>query len=241
MNAPLALSWMAWIAPPALLLSAALIASKLTWRGQPALMAFLLAESGIQIAMSCGWMVREWAILLQLVVASTWLLGEMVAINNIPLHPRTMALIASLAIAACALHAGSQPWTIDYRLSLFRSDVRIARAVEAASILVFRWMVPAFARQEQTRINKAYTIGVTAWLIVEAVQGAFVRGGLGVAILSYTPQRWVWVGLVSYAGVIAAAVGTALAMWVQLPGRKHSAIDARRGKAVVGRIEQRAA
>jgi hypothetical protein len=227
---------MAWIAPPILLLSAAIIARKLTWREHPALLLFLVSEAWIQVLMSYGWMRRDVAILIQLVVASTFLLGEMVRLNRIPLRPQTMAMIAALALAVCALHAGSQPWTQDYKLSLFRSDARIARAVEALCILAFRWKVPALERRDQSRITRVYSVGVAAWLVVEAIQGAFVRGGIGMALLPYTPQRWVWVGLVTYCGVIGAAVGTALAMTIGSPGRKHAAKDTK-GRTRTGLIE----
>lgn len=222
MTAPLFFSALVWCLPPVKAASALLIARKLTWTRQPALLCFLVTEVWVELLTLQHWLTREYAILAQL-IAGAFLLAEMARLNRIPLHPRVQASVSVIAAAVCCFLVGSCPWTMDYQFSLLRSDLRIARAAAAIAIVAYRWRYPAFEHHAESRRNRVYRFGVTAWLITEAIQGAYVKGGLLMWLLPYTPERWTWVGISTCSAVLVVVVATALAMHEVAPGRKHAA------------------
>lgn len=217
------LSWLTWISPPLQIAAAALIVRRLRWSRQPALLAFILAYAWTMASMLWGWIPREGAIFGQL-LAGAALLHEMARLARVNLTPRAQSVIAGAAMIFAAFHAGLMPWTAAYQISLFRADMRMARALAAVAITFYRWRHPALEHHAESRRNRVYRMGVTAWLCIEAVQGSFIRGGLGNWLLGYTPERWVWVGIVTSAAALVTVLATAIGMaWSVMPRKQQSA------------------
>lgn len=216
------LSWMEYLSPLVMGASAILIVRKMSWRWHPALWAFLLTQTWIEALTSARWMARDYSILIQTLAVGA-LLAELARIRRANLPRNAQASIAAALLAVCACHAGAHPWTLDYRLSLFRCDIRLAAAVMAWAIMLYRWRYPALESHGESRRHRIYGVGVTAWLTVSAVSGSFVRGGIGSSLLPYTPQRWQIVAVLSYAALMAVVIAMAAALNWGASGRKRAA------------------
>ncbi len=232
---PVLNAWLQWAFPGVQALGAFLIGRKLTWRCHPALVTFLLIQCYASLFTSLGWTVRYAVICIQLLALSALLL-EMEKLSRGPLHRRVKASLAGLVISACAFHAASIPWDLDYQLSLFRSDFRIAAAAAAVSITVYRWRRPALETHAECRRHRIYRVGVTMWLVISAVSGSFVQGGIGVRLWAYTPWRWSLISCATYGALIAVVIALSVALNSSAPGRKHAAKRCD-GKTVTGLLE----
>jgi hypothetical protein len=211
-----------YISPLVMGASAIMIIRKMSWRWHPALWCFLVTQTWLEALTSARWMVRDYSILIQ-VLALGALLAEMARIKRANLPRNAQASIAGALLVACVFHVGAHHWTVDYQLSLFRCDVRLAAAAMAWAIMLYRWIYPALESHGESRRHRVYGVGVTAWLTVSAVSGSFVRGGIGFSLLPYTPQRWQLIGLLSYAALMTTVTAMAVALNWGSSGRKRAA------------------
>jgi hypothetical protein len=200
----------------------------------PALIALLISEAAWQLT-SLLYYVPSVCVPVQLLIRSA-LVFEVLELSRIHVRCEARGAAVGLAIAASALATGAtKGLTSMQTLYLFRQHYHLILCGTLLAVVIRRWWRPIL---ECTRYRR-YRLGAAAWLLVIAVAGTFVVGGLGYRVAPYTLNTWRMVGLATYGALIVVVAGLAAAMGSAAP-RRRSAAQAQRQTSARA-VERRAA
>jgi hypothetical protein len=218
------------VLPAVQLLGAVLICRRISWRNHPALIGYLGSEAAWQVLALCSFTLPPLAAAVQLAIRTAVVL-EVLSFARVRLEPEVRGAAIGIAMAACALAAGATTGlTAQQEMYLFRQyyHLILCATILAAVIRRAQWPMLECGR------HKVYRLGMAAWLLVVALAGTFVRGGIGYYLLPYERATWEAVNLATYATLIVIVGTMAVAMACSMPLRKRTA-------AVISIAERRAA
>lgn len=216
--------------PAVQLIGAVLICRRISWRNHPALIGYLGSEAAWQILALCGFTLPPLAAAIQL-AARTAVVLEVLTFARIHLDRDVRGTAIGIALAACAFAAGTNTGlTVRQELYLFRQYYHLVLCATILAAVIRRWRWPML----ECARHRIYRLGMAAWLLVIALAGTFVRGGLGYYLLPYDRATWEAVNLATYGALLVITGAMAAAMAWTLPRR-------RRVVAAVVRIDRRRA
>lgn len=204
--------WLGSLLPAAELSATAWLTRRVDVRRYPALITYLLSESGWHVAAVAQYTLatryaQPWRIGMR-----AWVIFEVFRLSCIYLNrAQRIKVVAGAVLSSLVAAAGMRYLSHLSPIESFfiaRQYVHLMMAAAMWALCLGAWPRLRVVSRERS----AYRWGVLAWMTVHALSGMFVRGGLGYMLAPYAMPTWDTVNVASYGALVLTATGLAWGM-----------------------------
>lgn len=211
------------------ILCGVLILRAYTFERHPALLTLLGSTAFWVILRALGIPTVEVSFPLQLVFY-VWAALETLRYFRVSIPRSTLGLIFGAMLVVTAFAAGLTPFhgsqSQQLALRLWRSYFLVLLCLGYFSALIYRWAKPPARPKRrvievaQCRRHQLYRYAFGAWLLVIALAGTFVHGGLGYRVLPFSSDTAEVIGTWTYIAMLGVVSTVTAALLEWLPRRK---------------------